>query len=154
MADLPRQGEEPTREIRDAFALFDLDGDGVVGRADLKRTLNSLGFEFSTAEIERLIAEVDPQGTGAISFAGFSELIHAKMAERETVDDARRAFDMIDDDRTGRISFRNLKRITRELGEALTDQELREMISEADTDNDGELSMEEFTALVRTASFS
>jgi centrin-1 len=146
--------EDPTREIRDAFNLFDLDGDGVVNATDLKQTLNSLGFEFTKPELDRLIAEVDPKGTGVIDFENFSGLIHAKMAEREEIEDLRTAFDMIDEDRTGRLSLKNLKRVARELGETLADQELKDMLTEADTDQDGELSFDEFVALVSTASFS
>jgi centrin-1 len=146
--------EEPTREVRDAFNMFDADGDGVINRVDLKVALNTLGFEFTDAEIARFIAEMDPDGTGVISFPNFSELIHAQMAERETVSDLRSAFDLLDEDRTGKISFKNLKSIAQELGETLTDQELKEMIGAADPDKDGEISYDEFVALIRTASFS
>ena len=45
---------------------------------------------------------------------------------------------MFDDDETGKISFKNLKRIVKELGERMTDEELQEMIDEADRDGDGE----------------
>jgi centrin-1 len=150
----PGPSEEPTREIRDAFNLFDCDGDGFINHYDLKTTLNSLGFQFTEPEIERLIAEVDPKKTGVIDFENFSELIHAKMAEREQVDDLRSVFDMIDEDQTGFVSFTNLKRVAAELGETLGDQELRDMLMEADSDNDGELSFDDFVALIRTASFS
>ena len=34
--------------------------------------------------------------------------------------------------KAGKISFRNLKRVARELGENMTDEELQEMINKAD----------------------
>jgi Ca2+-binding EF-hand superfamily protein len=43
---------------------------------------------------------------------------------------------------TGKISFKNLKRVAKELGERMTDEELQEMIDEADRDGDGEVNEE------------
>lgn len=147
-------GEEPTREIKTAFEMFDVDDDGLISKHDLKIALNSLGFEFSQEEIQRLIMELDPKNTGTIDYENFAELINTKMSEKEQIDQIKMAFEMLDDDKTGKVTFKNLKRIARELGETLTDQEIHEMINEADVDNDGEISFEEFVALVKTASFS
>ena len=38
----------------------------------------------------------------------------------------------------GKISLRNLRRVARELEENMSEEELRAMIDEFDTDNDGE----------------
>lgn len=48
------------------------------------------------------------------------------------------------------ITFQDLRRIARELGESLTDEELREMIEEADRSGAGEgVSFEDFAALMK-----
>ena len=56
---------------------------------------------------------------------------------------------MFDDDQTGKISFRNLKKIALELGEGLSDDELHEMIEEADRDGDGLINFDEFYRVMR-----
>lgn len=53
---------------------------------------------------------------------------------------------------SGKISFRNLKRVAKELGENMTDEELQEMIDEADRDGDGEISEEEFLRIMKKTS--
>ena len=58
-------------------------------------------------------------------------------------------FKLFDDDETGKISFRNLKRVARELGENMTDEELQEMINKADIDGDGEVNEEEFLRIMK-----
>ena len=43
----------------------------------------------------------------------------------------------------------NLKRVSKELGENLTDEELQEMIDEADMDGDGEVNESEFLRIMK-----
>ena len=106
-----KASEEPTRDVKDAFDLFDINKDGVIDAEELKIAFNSIGFEFNQQEVERIISEVDTSNKGTIDLEHFSELIQSKMAEREQIDQIQTAFDMLDFDRTGKISFKNLKQI-------------------------------------------
>jgi centrin-3 len=51
-------------------------------------------------------------------------LVTERILARDPLDEIRRAFRLFDDDGTGRISIRNLKRVAKELGENLDDEEL------------------------------
>ena len=46
----------------------------------------------------------------------------------------------------------NLKRVAKELGDNMTDEELQEMIDEADRDGDGEINEEEFLRIMKKTS--
>lgn len=59
-----------------------------------------------------------------------------------------KSFKLFDDDESGKISFRNLRRVARELGENISDEELRAMIDEFDTDGDGEISQDDFITIM------
>ena len=60
---------------------------------------------------------------------------------------------MFDDDNTGKITLKNLKRVARELGETMTDDELLEMIERADKDKDGEICFDEFYEIMTKKTF-
>jgi len=48
-----------------------------------------------------------------------------KILERDPMDEIRRAFHLFDDDNTGKISFRNLRRVAKEIGDRLEDDEMQ-----------------------------
>lgn len=62
------------------------------------------------------------------------------------------AFSLFDDDQTGTISLKNLRRVSRELGETLSDDELQAMIDEFDKNNDGVIDIEEFLGIMKQTS--
>ncbi|EJT52464.1 hypothetical protein A1Q1_03980 [Trichosporon asahii var. asahii CBS 2479] len=76
------------------------------------------------------------------------EAVTEKILARDPLEELRRAFALFDDDKTGRISLRNLRRVAKELGEQIGDEELQAMIDEFDMDGDGEISQEEFIAIM------
>ncbi|XP_014210477.1 caltractin [Copidosoma floridanum] len=141
--------EEQKADIKEAFDLFDPDGTGKIATRELKVAIRALGFEPTRDEIRKLIANVDPDGIGKLSFEEFLDLMSTKMAEKDSKDEVLKAFRLFDDDNTGKITFKNLKRVAKELGENLTDEELQEMIDEADRDGDGEISQEEFLRIMK-----
>ena len=141
--------EEQKQEIKEAFDLFDTDGSGTIDAKELKVAMRALGFEPKKEEIRKMIADVDKDGSGVIDFTEFLDMMTVKMAERDPREEMLKAFRLFDDDETGKISFKNLKRVAKELGENMTDEEIQEMVDEADRDGDGEISEEEFMRIMK-----
>ena len=79
-------------------------------------------------------------------------MMSQKILNRDPKDEILKAFRLFDDDETGKISFKNLKRVAKELGENMTDEELQEMIDEADRDGDGEINEDEFLRIMKKTS--
>ncbi|CAM4600676.1 centrin-2 isoform X1 [Lepidochelys kempii] len=144
--------EDQKQEIREAFDLFDTDGTGNIDVKELKVAMRALGFEPKKEEIKKMISDIDKEGTGKISFHDFLVVMTQKMAEKDSKEEILKAFKLFDDDETGKISFKNLKRVAKELGENLTEEELQEMIDEADRDGDGEVNEQEFLRIMKKTS--
>ena len=72
----------------------------------------------------------------------------AKMANRDPRDESLKSFRLFDDDETGTISLKNLRRVAKELGENLTDEELQEMLNHADKSGSGAVSQDDFYRLM------
>jgi len=142
---------EQKQEIREAFDLFDTDGSGTIDAKELKVAMRALGFEPKKEEIRKMIADVDKNGSGTIDFEEFLDMMTVKMGERDSKEEMAKAFRLFDDDETGRITFKNLKRVAKDLGEDITDEELQEMIDEADREGSGEVSLDDFMRLMKKA---
>lgn len=142
--------EEAMEEVKEAFNLFDTEGKGNIDVRELKAAFRALGFQVKKAEIRQLFVDMDKDLSSAtISFDEFVEMVTPRMQNRDSREEIMKVFALFDDDNTGAISFKNLKRVATELGENLTDEELQEMVDEADRDGDGVINEEEFYRVMR-----
>ena len=131
--------EEQIAEFKEAFSLFDKDGDGTI-------TTKELGYQL--IELQDMINEVDADGNGTIDFPEFLTMMARKMKDTDSEEEIREAFRVFDKDGNGYISAAELRHVMTNLGEKLTDEEVDEMIREADIDGDGQVNYEEFVQMM------
>ena len=141
--------ETQIEEFREAFLLFDKNGDGTITTVELGTAMRSLGQNPTEEELQEMINEVDEDGGGSIDFTEFLTMMVKKMKDTDTEDDIREAFRVFDKDGNGFISVQELRHVMTNLGEKLTDDEVDEMIREADIDGDGEVNYEEFVTMIK-----
>jgi centrin-1 len=137
--------EEQTAEIREAFDLFDTSGKGLVPRKELKVMMRALGVEARKDTLLRLQAG----RTGPLDYNEFAGLMTHILNEKDIHEEMMKAFNLFNVDGSGKISFDNLKAVAERLGETISDDELREMIKEADVDRDGAVSASEFVRIMK-----
>ena len=58
-------------DIREAFRMFDTDGNGEISKEEFKRTMSKLGEMLTDEQVDKLVAEVDINGDGNIDFEEF-----------------------------------------------------------------------------------
>ncbi|KAI5239613.1 EF-hand [Aureobasidium subglaciale] len=158
--------EEQREEINEAFSLFDLDKDNHIDYHELKVALKALGFDLPKSDILSLLqthgipassTTAPTQAPQKPSFSGPSRLVlpHAafvsiaasRILARDPRDEILRAFELFDAEGKGNINLMDLRRVARELGEGLQEEELVAMIEEFDLDGDGAISRDEFVGI-------
>ncbi|XP_076309717.1 centrin-3-like isoform X2 [Tachypleus tridentatus] len=138
------------QEIREAFDLFDSDQDNFLSYYECKVVMRALGFDVKKGEVLKIIRQykINDKDVDKISYSAFEEVVTEWMLNRDPRQEMLKAFHLFDEDGTGKISFSNLKRVVHELGEDISKEELHAMIDEFDVDEDGEISEEEFLAIM------
>merc|ERR1712166_254283 len=76
--------EEQITEFKEAFSLFDKDGDGTITTKELGTVMRSLGQNPTQAELQNMINEVDADGNGTIDFPEFLNLMACKMKDTDS----------------------------------------------------------------------
>ncbi|KAI4329967.1 hypothetical protein MLD38_028287 [Melastoma candidum] len=141
--------EEQIADFKETFTLFDEDGDGCIATGELGAVMTSLGQTPTEPELRDMINSVDANQNGTIDFPEFLDLMAQKLKDNtESEAELKEAFKVFDKDQDGFISAAELRLAMMNLGEKLTDEEVKEMIREVDMDGDGQVNYEEFARMM------
>ncbi|XP_022247704.1 calmodulin-A-like [Limulus polyphemus] len=143
--------EEQITEFKEAFMLFDKDSDGMITTAELGIVMKSLGQRPTGNELRNMVLMVDQDGNGTIEFNEFLFMMSKKMKESDREEELCEAFRVFDRDGDGYISATELRHVMTNLGEKLTDDEVEDMIKEADLDGDGLVNYKEFVTILTSS---
>ncbi|KAJ2748957.1 Calcium-binding component of the spindle pole body (SPB) half-bridge [Coemansia nantahalensis] len=135
-------------EIKEAFGLFDTNKDGFIDYFELKVAMRALGFDQKKDEVLRVLQQCGTDDGSKIGIDGFVKVMSAMIAARDPVEEYKKAFKLIDEGGSGMITAPNLRRIARELGENISEDEIQAMIDEFDLNNDGAIDENEFIKIM------
>merc|ERR1719446_1407773 len=127
-AAAPALAPEQVEEVKEAFNLFDVDSSGAISYKELRACMKALQIKVDKDELKKMILEVDADQSGEIEFPEFLQMMTGKMASADNKDEVQKVYKMFDTDNEGVISFSQLKRVAKELGEAMTDEEIKSML--------------------------
>ncbi|MCP9259450.1 Caltractin [Dirofilaria immitis] len=164
--------EYSRRELQEAFSKCDPEGTGATSIKNLKTILRSLGFEPRNDEIQVLTTKIEENGkeqkkksftsaqftvfillySDKVTFEELSDLLSEKLDERNGINEMHAAFELFDCDFKGYITIDDLRRVAEELGETIAEDQLKEMILEADTRSTGNVCENDFYAIMKKTS--
>ena len=138
-------------ELKEAFQLFDTNHSGSIDSREFKAAMRALGFTVKKADVIRYFKEIPKDVSESLTFEEFLRIVAPIMPKRDTKEEIFKIFKLFDEDNTGKISFKNLKKIAAEVGENLSDEEIKEMIAEADrsTHAEGLIDFEDFYRVMK-----
>lgn len=118
---------------------------------DFKIAMKALGLELSRGQYIKLISTIEKDDEGFIKKDIFIKEMGKLLLKRDTYNDMQKAFQLIDEDDTGKINFQKLKNVAKLLGEQVSDQEIFDMLDAADSDGDGQVNFTEFMKIMDRA---
>ncbi|GFO45989.1 calmodulin [Plakobranchus ocellatus] len=142
-------------ELREAFRLFDKDGDGSISTEELGTVMRNLGQFPSMDELNQMLKEIDIDGDGTFSFEEFVQVMAnvggiSENSEEDEEEELRQAFTVFDKRKCGYITPSDLRAVLQCMGEELSEDQIDDMIAEVDIDGDGKINFEEFIACMRS----
>lgn len=73
--------EAMLQELKEAFRLYDREGNGYITTGTLKEILSALDDKLTNSELDGIIAEIDTDGSGTVDFDGKFRLIWKKTSD-------------------------------------------------------------------------
>jgi len=135
---------EDVVDLREQFLTMDLEKNGTITFAELRRTLEE-NFHVDGVEAQALFESLDTDHDQEIEYHEFlAGVLFGRVRAHE--DTLRRTFARFDRSHTGVISCEDLHSV---LGDSFDGVELEELIREVDTSGDGKIDYDEFIACLR-----
>ncbi len=141
--------EEQISEFREAFALYDKDGDGMILLKELGEVMKVLGQVPTEQELHDMMKkEVETDKVESLDFPEFLSLMAKKLRDVDNEEELLAAFRVFDKEKTGKISVAELRQEMTKLEDKLGNDEIDELIKEVDIFGDGNINIEEMVKTI------
>ena len=113
---------------------------------DVRRGLELFGYNPKKKIVYEIISNIDTEETGGVSFVEFLKIMtdQRRPCDEETKDDIELVFSYFDVDEKGYIDREDLEQMCLEVGEALSEQEMKDIFELLDKSGEGKITFNAF----------
>ncbi|URE17412.1 hypothetical protein MUK42_11587 [Musa troglodytarum] len=141
-SDLKPKFEPHVEEMKQVFSKISNDKERIEFK-DLRQLLHKMNVRDADREAKQMMQAADFNNDGSLDFDEFT-----RVTKDVSIKDLKDAFGMFDEDRDGRISAEEIKRMMEKLGESCSLEDCARMVKNVDKNGDGLVDMEEFMAMM------
>ena len=136
--------EEQKREIKNAFSSFEEDG---LLAEELKTAMKTLGFDAKNQEVLKILDKIETK-KGRLKFDDFMDVMVEKNVKKDPEIEIRKAFRVLYEEGTDKITMKSLSKICADLGEKLGMMNYKKWFK-ADKDQDDEIVEDDFIKIMQ-----
>ena len=140
--------DDKLKECKIVFDMFDKDKDGLLSITKLGDMLRILGAAPSKIELDNLIYNLESNNNNLISFDNFLILLKNKLENQYTEEDIINEFRKLDKKNNGKINENDLRNLMSKYENPLSNEEIEEIIKEANVDSNNEIDYINFTKIL------
>eukprot|EP01006_Ploeotia_vitrea_P060984 TRINITY_DN76989_c0_g1_i1.p1 TRINITY_DN76989_c0_g1~~TRINITY_DN76989_c0_g1_i1.p1 ORF type:complete len:158 (+),score=28.45 TRINITY_DN76989_c0_g1_i1:280-753(+) len=142
---------DTVQQIREIFNMFDKEKKESIQVTDLGMALRAAGQNPTEQELLDMMNEVDTDGSGTLDFQEFLIFVTRKMSDYVSEEELKAAFQVFDKDGNGYISAIEMRIMMCTMGDKLSDEEMNELLAEAESDMEGNINYDEFVKKIMPA---
>jgi calmodulin len=140
---------EEIAEFKEAFQIFDTDGDGSICVGELGIVMKSLGQMYTDDEFISMISTIDQDENGTIDFKEFLYFMSQKNTGGPNEEKLLNAFKIYDKNANGMIMITEFKEIM-ESFQVFSSEQLQLLLKDFNKDDSCSMTKEEFLFLIRS----
>ena len=145
--------EDTMEDLKEAFTLFDTNHNGSIDYRELKAALRALGVKNVTKQSTLdIFKEVGKQESDSLTADDFFKVMRNRMPKKDPREEAKKVFEYFNIDGTDKITFKTLKKVCESVGENFSDEEINQMIAEAETTKGAGIDFKDFFRVMKKKS--
>lgn len=140
--------EDKLKECKIVFDMFDKDKDGKITTENLGDVMRILGAAPSQDEVEEMVRNIENSKDPLIGFEQFLKLFKRKLDTQDGEKELIQEFKKMDRDGDGKILETDLRALMSNYDNALSSEEIEQVIEEADVDDEGKIDYNRFVQVL------